>query len=116
MRVGPLAFARLGEEKFPRHPQVNEELAAVEGDDQVLAMPVDGAHRLAFQFFQGSWALGAQALGWAEIHARDAAADQFPRQPPADGLDLRQLRHARRLAVSRYEGSARQSLTARAGL
>src|SRR5436305_7341562 len=82
-------------QKAPRHPEVDQENAtALEPDDQILATALDGRDALGFQLGGHLGRLVRAYETWViDPHPLEATPDEHRLELPADGLDLRQLRH-----------------------
>src|SRR5215469_5790119 len=83
-------------EKAPRHPEVDQEnTTALEPDNQILAASLDRGDSLAFQF---GCHLGrlvrAHEPRVVDLYTLEAPPHERGLELPADGLDLRQFRHA----------------------
>ena len=85
-----------GAQKASRHPEVNQKNAtALELDDQILATALDGRDALRFQLGRHLGRLvRAYETRVVDPHPLEATPDEHGLELPANGLDLRQLRHA----------------------
>jgi hypothetical protein len=82
-------------EKAPRHPEVNQEYAtALESNNQILAASPDALDSLALQLGRHLGRLVGTYKAWVgDPNAVEASPEENGLERPADGLDLRQLRH-----------------------
>jgi hypothetical protein len=84
-----------------RHPEVDQENpTALESNNQILAAPLDCRDALPFQLGRHLGRLvRAHESRIVDPHALEAPSDERRLELPADGLDLRQLRHAASVVV-----------------
>jgi hypothetical protein len=88
-------------EKAPRHPEVNQEYtAALESNNQILAASPDALDSLALQLGRHLGGLvGTHEACIVDPNAVEASPEENGLERPADGLDLRQLRHGYGLTI-----------------
>jgi hypothetical protein len=100
--------AVVGHEKAAGHAEMHQEhLARAELGEKVLCPAGEGRHLLALQPLGESLGEGEAEIGAAQLHPRDALADDGGGEPPADCLDFGQFRHGFTIPVGSRSFPAR---------